>query len=115
MDIKLKINPEANNANGISYIDEPCIVESSGGRRMAIFITSEVVHRKGSGKTTILSVHLETGRIIEYDLDDDTLSFDDEKGIGEFTVRGERYRIRAFQDFDNYTESAVKPKEDEKD
>lgn len=83
---------------------------------MAIFITSEIAKYRDGKKSTILSVHLETARIIEYELDDGTtLSFDSEKGIGEFTTRGERYRIRALQDFDNYAAPAVAPKEDEKD
>lgn len=83
---------------------------------MAIIIQSQLTTHKKRGEVTLLHIHLENGRVLDYDLDDGTaLSFDDEKGIGEFTTRGERYRIRALQDFDNYAPQAVESKEDEKD
>lgn len=103
MDVKLKVNPNAMPNSGMSYIEEPSIVESAGGKRLALAITSRMLKHPTRGVITRLEIHLENYRILTFDLDTGTsLKFDDEKGIGEFTSQGIRYRIRALQDFDNY-------------
>ena len=116
LDKKLKVNKDARPDSGISYIEEKAIVESRDGKRGVVEVFLEYsVSDVGLPVTKIL-LSQEDFRQVELDLDKGTnLTFDDENGVGEFTSRGKRYRIRAFQDFDNNKIQAVEPEEDEKD
>jgi hypothetical protein len=113
---KIKVNKEARPDSGISYIDEKVVVESRDGKRGVLAIFLETGTSNSGRPVTRILLSQDDFRQLEFELDEDTdLEFDEEIGVGEFTSRGKRYRIRALQDFDNPARRPLRSKEDEKD
>lgn len=114
MDRNLKLNKDAMPNSGLSYVLEPSVVESDLGKRLVFAIRSRLENEPPEGLVAYLDVtSSDNFSVRSHVLDSlDSLKFYDEMGVGEFTSRGQRYRIRALQESDKSWVSGLEFTED---
>jgi hypothetical protein len=97
---KLAINSDAKPNTSDSYINEPAVVESEKGKRIAYAIQTVFDYDLDGNVSRQVAIST-SDRVIYYELDDDSkIEFDDKSGTGTFTSYGNQYKIRALQDSD---------------